>query len=92
MRKILQAFKKLFSKKEKQQVIYVCDPERATKCSKEGCWYLQDGPCRCTSKKENAKRDVDGKPVIAETMDIWNDAYWEKLLFGFEDSQKKQGL
>lgn len=93
MKKILQAFKKLFTKKRKRKVIYVCDPDRAVDCSKEGCWYFSGGPCRCTSKVKYSKLDDKGKPVIATDLDIWNDSYWEAQLFGFfPDSQKKQGL
>ena len=91
MKKILQAFKKLFSKKSRR-TIYICDPVRAVDCSKEGCWHFSGGPCKCTSKVKNAKRDEKGNAVIASDLDIWNDAYWEQLLFGFSDSQKKQGL
>lgn len=91
MRKILQVFKKLFFK-NKKRTIYICDPDRATDCIKEGCWYCSGGPCRCTSKVKNAKLDEKGHPIVASDLDIWNDAYWEQLLFGFSDSQKKQGL
>lgn len=94
MKKILQAFKNLFSKKKKKErTIYICDPDRAIECSKEGCWYLSGGPCKCTSKIKFAKRDLVGKPVVASNLDIWNETYWEKLIFGYvPDSQKKQGL
>lgn len=92
MKKILQVFRKLFHKKEKQRKIYLCDPVAAQKCSKEGCWYLSGGPCKCTSKKQYAKLNAKGKPILATDLDIWNDEYWEKQIFGFFDSQKKQGL
>jgi hypothetical protein len=92
MKKILQAFKKLFSKKPSDETIYICDPYKANGCSKDGCWYFAEGPCRCTRKRRYAKEDPKGHPVIATTLDIWNDEYWEKQIFGFTDSQKKQGL
>lgn len=72
MRKILQAFKKLFKRKSKAQVYYICDPVKATHCSKDGCWDLYKGPCKCTSKKKCAKLDANGSPIIANDEDICN--------------------
>lgn len=80
MKKILQAFKKLFKRKEKQEIYYICDPNKATRCSKEGCWYLMHGPCKCTKKKSQAKVDKRGRYVIATVMDIWNEEYREWCL------------
>lgn len=80
MKKILQAFKRLFSKKEKKEIYYICDPDKAVKCSKEGCWYLYHGPCKCTMKKSQAKVDKHGRYVIATAMDIWNDEFREWCL------------
>lgn len=80
MKKILQAFRKLFRRKEKETVYYICDPEKASNCSKEGCWYLSHGPCKCTKKKAQAKVDKKGRYVIATTMDVWNEEYREYML------------
>lgn len=82
MKKILQVFKKLFSGRGRYATFYVCDPARNTKCSKEGCWYISKGPCRCTSKKKCAKLDADGKPVIATDIEITNEEWLELRLFG----------
>ena len=81
MKKILQAFKKLFSKKAKEVVYYICDPEKAKKCPKgEQCWYIEHGPCKCTSHKSYAKTDKKGRPMIAHAMDIWNEEFREYCL------------
>lgn len=69
MRKILQAFKKLFNK---QKVVYLCDPSKAVRCSKEGCWTIFKGPCKCTTNKKYAKLDSSGSPIIAKDEDIVN--------------------
>ena len=96
MKKILQVFKNLFSKKKKKEsksvIYYICDPTRAKQCPKTGCWYFREGPCQCTKHKEYAKRDEKGNPIIARPIDLWNDAFWEDTIFGISDSQKKQGL
>lgn len=83
MKKILQAFKKFFIKKDKETnepIYYVCDPDKATECSKEGCWYLYHGPCKCTSKMSQAKTDEHGRCVVATAMDIWNEEFREYCL------------
>ena len=98
MKKILQVFKKLF--KRKQKTYYVCDPKKATECDKFVCWEIMHGPCKCTSKKECAKTDLNGLPIIATDMDLWNVDFNEMLAMKIkegdflpsEKSQKKQGL
>ena len=96
MKKILQVFKRLFGKDGRNRKIYVCDPDRNVDCSKEGCWLISKGPCRCTTNKRAAKIDISGKPVIASDMEIWNEDYYDYLIMElqkpFEKSQKKQGL
>ena len=74
MKKILQAFKRLFSKSiwASREHIYVCDPSRNVKCSKEGCWYISKGPCRCTTKKSYAQLDNSGKPKHASDEEAYN--------------------
>ena len=92
MKKILQAFEKLFSKREAKQIVYICDFSKADTCSKEGCWYISQGPCKCTSKKKNAKLDENGKPIVATDLDIWNSDWYELQIDSIIGSQKKQGL
>ena len=90
MKRILQVFKNW---KHRRKPIYICDPTKATSCSKDACWYVYKdlpGPCKCTSKKKYAKIGKDGKPTIASDMDIWNEEFVEFCLL--EGSQKKQGL
>ncbi len=65
-------------------VCYICDPEKNRKCRDrcpDGCWYIRKGPCKCTTQKKYAKRDIHGKPIEAQAIDIWNDEYHEYLLF-----------
>ena len=94
MKKILHLFKKIFSKKTYRRKCYLCDPARNSKCSKDGCWYISKGPCRCTYKRKCAQIGEDGKPVIATDNDMYNLEWLEYRLFGkpSEESQKKQGL
>lgn len=83
MRKILQAFKKLFSrrqKKEKEKPVYICDAERNWACSKEGCWTFFGGPCRCTKKQQFARKDEKGHPVIATDEEIFNLEWVERQI------------
>ena len=66
---------------KKQDIIYLCDPEKAVGCSKgEVCWYVAHGPCKCTKKKQWSKSVKNGKPAIATDMDIWNEEYREWML------------
>lgn len=66
---------------DSRDTIYICDPAKATKCSKEGCWYSEEkGPCKCTKKRKQAKLDDAGKPIEATDIDIWNEEYRENLL------------
>ena len=83
MRKILQAFKKLFQRKKEEdedEVIYLCDASKAKECSKAGCWWISQGPCKCTKRKAYAQRDKRGKPVVASDEDIFNLEYMEGLI------------
>ena len=83
MKKILQVFKRIFSRKRKDDgvpVCYLCDPEKAKGCIKVGCWYEGHGPCKCTSKKQYAQTDRNGRPIVASVMDIWNEEYREYCL------------
>lgn len=38
---------------EEYNTLYLCDPERATTCGKEGC-HLNNGPCHMTTNREHA--------------------------------------
>lgn len=48
--------------------VYICDPEKNTSCSKEGCKIFH--LCRCTSNKEFAKTGENGKPIVAVRSDM----------------------
>ena len=73
MKGILQGFKNRFQDwKVNHKPAYICDPGRAKKCDKGACWEIRKGPCRCTVKKAYAKRDSDGKPIIATDDDLVN--------------------
>ena len=41
--------------------IYMCDPEKNTKCQKRGC-YIYGGGCRRTRNPEFAKEEPEEKP------------------------------
>lgn len=73
MKKILQVFKR-------DKKTYVCDPYKNRKCIKAGCWDFQHGPCKCTANKKFAKRDADGKPIIARDEDLYNEEYLDYLI------------
>ena len=104
MKKILQDFKGWFWRKwyRLDDPVYLCDPWRNRKCDKKACWIISKGPCQCTKKKKYAKRDENGKPVIATDEQIWNDAYMDYIIEQnphlytlksyYEKSQKKQRL
>lgn len=47
--------------KEKKDTLYLCDPDKNTRCQKTVCQYS----CTLTTKQECAKLDENGKPVIA---------------------------
>lgn len=79
MQRVKKFFKALFEN-NKKQTYYLCDPKRATGCPKEGCWEIYRGPCKCTSKKEYAKLDANGKPIIAQDLDLWNAEYVESVI------------
>lgn len=50
--------------------IYICNPEKNTKCSKSGCYtnphpaYLDRSFCSSTRFPEFAMLDTDGNPII----------------------------
>ena len=81
MKKILQVFKKLF-KREPQYSgkAYICDPIRNTACSKDGCWHISKGPCKCTLKKKYAKLDKNGKAMKATDDDLCNLEWMEQQI------------
>ena len=75
MKKILRAFK---LRKLKKRKFYICDPDKNHKCSKEACWLISGGPCKCTSKKKYAKiSSATGEPDIAKDEDLYNLDYLE---------------
>lgn len=81
MKKILQGFKRIFQKKDPHcSKAYICDPSKAVRCRKEGCWILHKGPCKCTGKKRYAKLDENGKPIVATDMDLWNAEYYDYVI------------
>lgn len=52
------------------ELLYLCDPEKNTECSKTGCYHnpnaeceKKDG-CKATSNKEYAKLTESGKPIV----------------------------
>lgn len=73
MKKILQAFKKLFKKRPRIfEPVYICDPFKHPTCKKEFCWDFWKGPCRCTTNKKFAKLDKLGKPIRATDNEKFN--------------------
>lgn len=48
--------------------VYICDPEKNTSCTKEGCMIFH--LCRCTTNKEFAKTGENGKPIVAVRSDM----------------------
>ena len=51
--------------KMKRIILYKCDPEKNTGCSKTHCkYYLKYGECEGTSKEEYAVLDDKGKPIV----------------------------
>ena len=49
-------------------ILYICDPEKNTECSKEEC-HINGGQCRCTEDSRYAKRINNGKLLIALGVD-----------------------
>ena len=47
---------------------YICDPEKNTSCTKEGCMIFHF--CRCTTNKEFAKTGENNKPIVAVRSDM----------------------
>lgn len=86
MKKILQAFKGRFKRKQR---IYVCDPQLNESCSKQGCWFIYKGPCRCTKKKKCAKRDENGNAIFASDAEITNLEWLEMRLFGQQKTDER---
>ena len=52
-------------------VLYMCDPDKNEACNKFAC-YLNDGPCKCTAHKENAKTGENDKPIVALASDYYD--------------------
>lgn len=52
---------------------YICDPEKNTLCTKEGCMIFNF--CRCTTHKEFAKTGENGKPIVAVRSDMEESDY-----------------
>ncbi len=80
--------------RDRKKPVYLCDDVRNSECTKDGCWYISCGPCKCTRKKKWAKRDSSGKPMLADADDIYN-VEWMLANSDFwadPKSQKKQGL
>lgn len=52
-------------------IMYYCDPEKNTECRKRMCAHLytltEGGVCFITMKREFARNDANGNPVIYET-------------------------
>lgn len=51
----------------KDKTMYLCDPEKNTKCTKTHCIYNPDAKwrrCDMTSDKEYARLDLKGQPCI----------------------------
>ncbi|GEM_PF-6381814 len=48
--------------KQEQNPRYICDPQKNKECSRNGC----PGFCTHTMKKEFAKIDSDGNPIIED--------------------------
>ena len=46
-------------------IIYICDPEKNTGCTKEGCQVYHC--CCCTIEPEFAKTDKNGDPIVYDT-------------------------
>ena len=45
--------------------LYLCDPTKNTECSKTSCKFVQNtGECTDTTKKEFAKLDERGEPIV----------------------------
>lgn len=48
--------------------LYLCDHTKNTECGKTSCMYnpnSEDGTCTYTTKKEFAKIDEHGEPIVA---------------------------
>lgn len=87
MKKILQGFKNRFQDwRVNHGPTYVCDPYRARKCDKRACWEFHKGPCKCTVKKAYAKRDSEGKPIIATDDDVMNMEYLDQQMKEYLDA------
>lgn len=48
------------------QQLYVCDPEKNTRCRRIGC-FLNGGPCRSTTCPRYAEEE-NGRPKISKIM------------------------
>lgn len=57
------------------KVVYICDPEKNTTCSKECCKRF--GICRATTDVRFARLDENGKPIVIDRSVTWKD-YWPR--------------
>ena len=91
MKKISQVFKRIAQRCRSifEGKTYVCDPQKAVKCGKQGCWEIYRGPCKCTGKRKYAKIGSDGKPIIARDEDLWNEEYLEYQLSMRDQTKNK---
>lgn len=54
-----------------QTTLYICDPEKNTECKKTSCKAYKHGECDLTTKRETAKLNDDGEPIIYSMMDYF---------------------
>lgn len=50
------------------QKLYICDPKKNEKCSKQGC-KDRDRYCALTERPECAVKDDEGKPILYMELD-----------------------
>lgn len=53
------------------QPVYMCDPDKASSCTKRYCKSKGLGPCEQTTDVNSAKLDASGKPILGETRRQW---------------------
>ena len=52
--------------------LYICDPEKDTECEKSNCKTYGNGECELTTKREAAKLNENGKPIVY-SIEEWRD-------------------
>ena len=53
---------------EKEEILYICDPDKNKECSKTGC-HLNNGPCKYTKNPDFSKlgtSPVKAKYIVRE--------------------------